>query len=334
MTKEDVIKHFKQFGTIIDVVVVYDHHTQRPRGFGFITYDSEDAVHRALIKTFQKLKGKMVEVKRAIRKEPSPIPSMCSPINGFNYVTGRANSFLNGYTQHYNMSPLGGYGMRMDECFGLLSGGNTNNGYPSFGGSHGIGMNFDTSMNPCTESGSSFNSGIQHGWHLNPYYNGNLGGFNNSVSYGGVSGNNGLLFDSLVHNLWDIFGLNHSSSSTSSNFFVPFGNGDLSGIGNNNVNWGNPHHVPAPGANNCSVYCTGNFCYGSSETNFGQGSSVYGRNIGSSGDNNLNQSTSGYAWNFGDSSVGGGSIYGDTTWTSRSFEHDVTKMNSTGHMGH
>ena len=171
--------------------------------FGFITYDSEDAMDRALFKTLHKLKGKRVEVKRAIPKEPSPRPGMCSPINGFNYVTGRTNSFLNGYTQHYNMSPLGGYGMRMDECFGLLSGGN--NGYPSFGGSYGIGMNFDAWMNPCTKSGSSFNSGIQRGWHLNPYYNGNSGGFNNYVSYGGVNENNGLLFDSLVSNLLGYF---------------------------------------------------------------------------------------------------------------------------------
>ena len=116
---------------------------------------------------------------------------------------------------------------------------------------------------------------------------------------------------------------------------MPFGNGDLlSGIGNNNVNWGNPHHVPALGANNCSVCCTRNFGYGSNESNFGQGSNVYGRNVGSSGVSNLNQSTNGYARNFGDSSIGGGSIYGDTTSTSGSFERDVTKMVSTGYMGH
>ncbi|CAD6216581.1 unnamed protein product [Miscanthus lutarioriparius] len=116
---------------------------------------------------------------------------------------------------------------------------------------------------------------------------------------------------------WGIFALNHSSSSTSSNFFVPFRNGDLlSGIGNNNVNWGNPHHVPTLGANNCSFLCTRNFGYGSNESNFGQGSNVYGRNVGSSGVSNLNQSTNGYARNFGDSSIGGGSIYGDTTSTS------------------
>ncbi|MQM10363.1 hypothetical protein Taro_043257 [Colocasia esculenta] len=45
------------FGTITDAVVMYDHNTQRPRGFGFITYDSEDAVDKALVKTFHELNG-------------------------------------------------------------------------------------------------------------------------------------------------------------------------------------------------------------------------------------------------------------------------------------
>jgi RNA-binding protein Musashi len=44
VTESDFKKYFDQFGTITDVVVMYDHNTQRPRGFGFITYDSEEAI--------------------------------------------------------------------------------------------------------------------------------------------------------------------------------------------------------------------------------------------------------------------------------------------------
>ncbi|KAK1557709.1 hypothetical protein Q3G72_030066 [Acer saccharum] len=40
----------------------------RPRGFGFITFDSEDAVDRVLHKTFHELMGKRVEVKPALTK--------------------------------------------------------------------------------------------------------------------------------------------------------------------------------------------------------------------------------------------------------------------------
>jgi hypothetical protein len=40
ITEADFRRYFEQFGVITDVVVMYDHNTQRPRGFGFITYDS------------------------------------------------------------------------------------------------------------------------------------------------------------------------------------------------------------------------------------------------------------------------------------------------------
>ncbi|KAG2297176.1 hypothetical protein Bca52824_043845 [Brassica carinata] len=69
ITETEFKNYFDQFGTIADVVVMYDHNTQRPRGFGFITFDSDDAVDRVLHKTFHELNGKLVEVKRAVPKE-------------------------------------------------------------------------------------------------------------------------------------------------------------------------------------------------------------------------------------------------------------------------
>ena len=79
---------------------MYDHNTQRPRGFGFITYDSEDAVDKALHKSFHELNGKMVEVKRAVPKEQSPGPAARSPVGvGQNYAMNRVHSFLNGFNQ-------------------------------------------------------------------------------------------------------------------------------------------------------------------------------------------------------------------------------------------
>ncbi|KAI4311952.1 hypothetical protein MLD38_036814 [Melastoma candidum] len=38
ITESDFKKYIDQFVLITDVVVMYDHHTQRPRGFGFITF--------------------------------------------------------------------------------------------------------------------------------------------------------------------------------------------------------------------------------------------------------------------------------------------------------
>jgi len=347
VTEADFRTYFEQFGTITDVVVMYDHNTQRPRGFGFITYDSEDAVDKALFKTFHELNGKMVEVKRAVPKELSPGPSMRSPAGGINYVMNRANNFLNGYTQGYSPSPVGGYGMRMDARFGLLSGGRSS--YPSFGGGYGIGMNFDPGMNPGIGGSLNFNNSVQYGRQINPYYSGNSGRYNSNISYGGVNDNSGSVFNSLARNLWGNSGLNYSSNSANSNSFMSSANGGLGGIGNNNVNWGTPP-VLSQGANAGSGYGSGNFGYGSTENNFNLSPGAYGRNTGSGGVNaSLNQSSNGYGRNFGDSSAGGGgSIYGDTTWRSGSeldgtspfgyglgnAASDVTAKSSAGYMGH
>ena len=120
VTDADFKRYFDQFGTITDVVVMYDHSTQRPRGFGFITYDSEEAVERALVKTFHDLNGKMVEVKRAVPKELSPGPNRSMLGIGGSSPT-RVNSFINGYGQGYHPSPIAGHGVNIDERHSPLS---------------------------------------------------------------------------------------------------------------------------------------------------------------------------------------------------------------------
>lgn len=61
--------YFESYGNVTDVVIMFDQQTNRPRGFGFISFDSEDAVDRVLHKTFHDLSGKQVEVKRALPKD-------------------------------------------------------------------------------------------------------------------------------------------------------------------------------------------------------------------------------------------------------------------------
>ncbi|CAN8273833.1 unnamed protein product [Cochlearia groenlandica] len=109
ITEAEFKNYFDQFGVISDVVVMYDHNTQRPRGFGFITFDSEESVDMVLHKTFHELNGKMVEVKRAVPKEPiSALPNR-SPLLGYggnNYgvISNRpsANSYFNSFAPGYN----------------------------------------------------------------------------------------------------------------------------------------------------------------------------------------------------------------------------------------
>ncbi|KAI3706089.1 hypothetical protein L1987_76344 [Smallanthus sonchifolius] len=69
LTEDDFKFYFEKFGKITDVVVMHDNVTHRPRGFGFITFDSEDSVEEVMQKNFHELCGKLVEVKRAVPKE-------------------------------------------------------------------------------------------------------------------------------------------------------------------------------------------------------------------------------------------------------------------------
>ncbi|KAJ7966490.1 RNA-binding protein 1 [Quillaja saponaria] len=69
LSEEEFKKYFARFGTITDVVVIQDSQTGRPRGFGFITFDSEDSVDNVMMNSFHELNGRYVEVKRAVPKE-------------------------------------------------------------------------------------------------------------------------------------------------------------------------------------------------------------------------------------------------------------------------
>ena len=56
---------FAKYGTIIDAQLMLDKDTGRSRGFGFVTYDSPDAVDRVCQNKYIEFKGKQIEIKRA-----------------------------------------------------------------------------------------------------------------------------------------------------------------------------------------------------------------------------------------------------------------------------
>lgn len=47
-TEQDFREYFQQFGRVLDSTLMIDKDTGRPRGFGFVTFDSEAAVENAL----------------------------------------------------------------------------------------------------------------------------------------------------------------------------------------------------------------------------------------------------------------------------------------------
>lgn len=60
----DFKEYFARFGRVVDATLMIDKDTGRPRGFGFVTFDSEAAVDSALAGD-QMILGKPIEIKKA-----------------------------------------------------------------------------------------------------------------------------------------------------------------------------------------------------------------------------------------------------------------------------
>ncbi|KAF5739839.1 putative RNA-binding family protein [Tripterygium wilfordii] len=118
LTEQQFRSYFERFGRIMDVVVMHDNLTNRPRGFGFVTFDSEESVENLMQQSFHELNGKLVEVKRAV-----PKLSVNSFNNGHNrkvdggrsysYPSSEPGSYLpysHGYGIYTAHAPLPGYG--------------------------------------------------------------------------------------------------------------------------------------------------------------------------------------------------------------------------------
>ena len=78
-SEADFRSYFGQFGAVADCVIMCDPHTRKPRGFGFVTYESPESVELVASNTFHELSGKRVEVKRAV---PPGQPQAALPDDG------------------------------------------------------------------------------------------------------------------------------------------------------------------------------------------------------------------------------------------------------------
>lgn len=111
--QSDFQEYFAQFGTVSDAIIMMDSNTGRPRGFGFVTFDSEDTADRCMAQSSHIISNKQVECKRAVPKSAAPRPRYQQ---GFG---GRGGGGHGGYggppgpygaPQGYGYGGYGGYG--------------------------------------------------------------------------------------------------------------------------------------------------------------------------------------------------------------------------------
>jgi len=123
--------YFSKFGIVKDAVVMVDRSTNRSRGFGFVTFESEEAVDN-VIKTENTILGKWVEVKRA---EPRDMTTR------FEVAVGRGGGGPGAF-RGGRMGPgdiRGGLGGR---GYGMLPNGRSIEDYPSYSGMAAYGRGF------------------------------------------------------------------------------------------------------------------------------------------------------------------------------------------------
>lgn len=282
VTENDFRKYFDQFGVITDVVVMYDHGTQRPRGFGFITYDSEDAVDRVLYTSFHELKGKMVEVKRAIPKELSPSPVRNS-VSSLGSVLRGGGPYGSGYGQ-FNSSPVGPFGLRMDSRYNPSPGIN----YSPYGPvGYGSSRNFSGAMNAAYNS--PYGSGIQSFGRSTSH-----GSLNNSTIFGGSAGGYGSSpagsgYGNMPpgRNPWSSGAAGYGSTSLPGGYRHG-GGSSMAGYGGGLGTW-NSSQIPS----SSSSFATGNVNYGGADDGYGSGSLGYGGRGGGFGSSGVSYSAGG-----------------------------------------
>ncbi|XP_011501673.1 PREDICTED: heterogeneous nuclear ribonucleoprotein 27C isoform X2 [Ceratosolen solmsi marchali] len=71
VTETDLRSFFQRFGKVMEVVIMYDQEKKKSRGFGFLSFEDEDAVDRCVAEHFVNLNGKQVEIKRAEPRDSS-----------------------------------------------------------------------------------------------------------------------------------------------------------------------------------------------------------------------------------------------------------------------
>lgn len=68
---DDLKTYFEKYGGVQDAIVLRDVRTNASRGFGFVTFDSEEVADKCVQDNNYEIKGKKVDIKKAEPKQVS-----------------------------------------------------------------------------------------------------------------------------------------------------------------------------------------------------------------------------------------------------------------------
>ncbi|XP_028785827.1 heterogeneous nuclear ribonucleoprotein 1 isoform X1 [Neltuma alba] len=178
VTEDEFRDFFTHYGEVKDHQIMRDHSTNRSRGFGFITFDSEEAVEDLLSKGNKiEFAGAQVEIKKAEPKKPNPPPASSKRYNE------SRSSFGGGYGDAYDGFG-GGFGVGGYRSGGVYGG--RGGSYGGYGGEFGGYGGYAGAMGPYRGDPTLGYSGRYGGGFSRGY---DLGGYGGpSDSYGGYGG--------------------------------------------------------------------------------------------------------------------------------------------------
>ncbi|EPE05654.1 nuclear polyadenylated rna-binding protein [Ophiostoma piceae UAMH 11346] len=133
-TDQEFKEYFAQFGRVVDATLMMDKDTGRPRGFGFVTFESDAGVD-ACLSTDLEIHGKPIEVKKAqprgnLREEedsgrrggPMNKFGRKGPGGGYDDHNGGGNQHMGGGGAAGGMTPqvMAQYWQRMQQYFVVM----------------------------------------------------------------------------------------------------------------------------------------------------------------------------------------------------------------------
>ncbi|OAQ72081.1 heterogeneous nuclear ribonucleoprotein HRP1 [Pochonia chlamydosporia 170] len=122
-TDQEFRDYFAQFGRVVDATLMMDKDTGRPRGFGFVTFESEAGVE-ACINVPLEIHGKPVEVKRAQPRGNLREEEEAAKRNKFKKDDQSSNQGMGQQMGNSGMTPqvMAQYFQRMQQYFAMMQG--------------------------------------------------------------------------------------------------------------------------------------------------------------------------------------------------------------------